>query len=79
MSLDPPRIIIPDCDPEQFEKIISVNSRFLRLSLIKGQLEIMPPLPVHIESSAGEFGIIVQVGNWCDDNENLVGIPSSSQ
>ncbi|KAF0528892.1 hypothetical protein F8M41_012971 [Gigaspora margarita] len=60
LSLDPPRIIIPDCDPEQFEKFISVNSRFLRISLIEGQLEIMPPLPVHIESSAGECQINFQ-------------------
>ncbi|RIB04424.1 restriction endonuclease type II-like protein [Gigaspora rosea] len=75
-SLDPPCIIIPDCDLEQFEKIISVNSRFLRMSLIKGQLEIMPPLPVHIEYSAE---IIDQVDRWCEDNKNLVGIPSSSQ
>ncbi|KAF0467095.1 hypothetical protein F8M41_026069 [Gigaspora margarita] len=79
MSLDPPRIIIPDCDPKQFEKIISVNSRFLQMSLIKGQLEIMPPLPFHIESSAEKLQIIGQVGCWCDDNKNLVGIPSSSQ
>ncbi|KAF0528889.1 hypothetical protein F8M41_012971 [Gigaspora margarita] len=71
LSLDPPRIIIPDCDPEQFEKFISVNSRFLRISLIEGQLEIMPPLPVHIESSAGECQINFQVCRWCEDNENL--------
>ncbi|KAF0406180.1 hypothetical protein F8M41_008856 [Gigaspora margarita] len=79
MSLDPPRIIIPDCNPEQFEKFISVNSRFLQVSLIKGQLEIMPPLPVHYESTSGEFQIMLQVGRWCDDNENLVGLPGSSQ
>ncbi|KAF0493218.1 Uma2 family endonuclease [Gigaspora margarita] len=79
MSLDPPRIIIPDCNPEQFEKIISVNSRFLQVSLIKGQLEIMPPLPVHHESSTGEFQIMLQVGHWCKANKNLVGKPLSSQ
>ncbi|KAF0482747.1 Uma2 family endonuclease [Gigaspora margarita] len=79
MSLDPPRIIIPDCDPEQFEKIISVNSRFLRMSLIEGQLEIMPPLPVHHEYSTEEFQIIGQVGQWRNNNVNLVGIATSSQ
>ncbi|RIB18761.1 hypothetical protein C2G38_2084830, partial [Gigaspora rosea] len=79
MSLDPPRIIIPDCDPEQFEKIISVNSRFLRLSLIEGQLEIMPPLPVHIKFGAGECEIIGQIACWRNDNKNFVGITSASQ
>ncbi|CAG8834317.1 32487_t:CDS:2, partial [Gigaspora margarita] len=78
MSLDPPRIIIPDCNPEQFEKIISVNSRFLQVSLIKGQLEIMPPLPVHALCT-GEFQIMLQVSHWCKANKNLVGKPLSSQ
>ncbi|KAF0529562.1 Uma2 family endonuclease [Gigaspora margarita] len=39
----------------------------------------MPSLPVHIESSAVEGEIIYQVRYWCKDNENLVGVMSSSQ
>ncbi|CAG8803259.1 31124_t:CDS:1, partial [Racocetra persica] len=51
MSLDIPNIIISDCDLKRFDKIVSLNSRFLRMNLIEGQLEIiMPPLPVHIET-----------------------------
>ncbi|CAG8443617.1 10746_t:CDS:2, partial [Dentiscutata heterogama] len=63
MSLDNPNIIIPDCDLKRFEKIVSLNSRFLRMSLIEGQLEIIPSLPVRFEST----------------NKSLVGARSSSQ
>ncbi|CAG8474281.1 29455_t:CDS:2 [Racocetra persica] len=60
MSLDIPNIIIPDCDLKQFEKIAFLNSRFLRMSLIEGQLEIiMPPLPVHVET--GNFKLFYRL------------------
>ncbi|CAG8811713.1 19542_t:CDS:2, partial [Racocetra fulgida] len=85
MSLDIPNIIIPDCDLKQFEKIAFSNSRFLRMSLIEGQLEIiMPPLPVHYETDSPDddeklllgdrkFEIIGQVYNWCEANKSSVG------
>ncbi|CAG8585983.1 13559_t:CDS:2, partial [Racocetra fulgida] len=80
MSLDIPNIIIPDCDLKQFEKIASLNSRFLRMNLIEGQLEIiMPPLPVHYDTGDNEFEIIGQVYKWCEANESLVGKRGTSQ
>ncbi|CAG8798441.1 11246_t:CDS:2, partial [Dentiscutata erythropus] len=39
----------------------------------------MPSLPAHIESSYRELNINCQIGYWCDANESLVGISSSSQ
>ncbi|CAG8679589.1 4224_t:CDS:2, partial [Racocetra fulgida] len=55
MSLDIPNIIIPDCDLKQFEKIAFLNSHFLQMSLIEGQLEIIiPPLPVYNETTLND-------------------------
>ncbi|CAG8808130.1 2976_t:CDS:2, partial [Racocetra fulgida] len=91
MSLDIPNIIIPDCDLKQFEKIAFSNSRFLRMSLIEGQLEIiMPPLPVHNETDSPdddeklllgdrECEINFQICEWCEANQSLVGRRGSPQ
>ncbi|CAG8727750.1 3982_t:CDS:2, partial [Ambispora leptoticha] len=63
----------------QFEKIAFANPSNLRMILIKGRLEIMPPVPVHFKFGQKQMEIIGQVYNWCCANKSLVGHTSSSR
>ncbi|CAG8617302.1 4870_t:CDS:2, partial [Racocetra fulgida] len=75
-----PHLIIPDCDHVLFEKTALANPHsFYRMNLIQGQLEIMPPNPVHNETDQRESIIIAEVVNWCLANEDLVGHHGGSQ
>ncbi|CAG8782410.1 22212_t:CDS:2, partial [Gigaspora rosea] len=72
-----PHLIIPDFDYIHFEKTALANPHSLyRMNLIQGQLEIMPPSPVHTET---EFDIIGQLYNWVSANRILVGKAGGSQ
>ncbi|CAG8557641.1 12878_t:CDS:2 [Dentiscutata erythropus] len=72
-----PHLIIPDFDYIHFEKTALANPHSLyQMNLIQGQLEIMPPSPVHTET---EFDIIGQLYNWVFANRNLVGKAGGSQ
>ncbi|KAF0443232.1 Uma2 family endonuclease [Gigaspora margarita] len=75
-----PHLIIPDFDYIHFEKTALANPHSLyRMNLIQGQLEIMPPSPVHTETDEREFDIIGQLYTWVFANRNLVGKASASQ
>ncbi|CAG8736210.1 4884_t:CDS:2, partial [Dentiscutata heterogama] len=75
-----PHLIIPDIDYIHFEKTALANPHSLyRMNLIQGQLEIMPPSPVHTETDEREFDIIGQLYNWVFANRNLVGKAGGSQ
>ncbi|CAG8656564.1 11718_t:CDS:2, partial [Acaulospora morrowiae] len=75
-----PQLIIPNCDHKLFEEIALANpNSFYRMNLIQGQLEIMPPQPVHNDTDQREVNIIIEIGNWCRANDNLVGHYGGSQ
>ncbi|CAG8847752.1 1731_t:CDS:2, partial [Gigaspora margarita] len=75
-----PHLIIPDFDYIHFEKTALANSHSLyRINLIQGQLEIMPPSPVHTKTDEREFDIIGHLYTWVFANRNLVGKAGASQ
>ncbi|CAG8687836.1 11946_t:CDS:2, partial [Acaulospora morrowiae] len=77
-----PQFIIPNCDHNLFEEIALANPHsFYRMNLIQGQLEIMPPQPVHngCYLDQREANIVGEVRNWCRANVNLVGHYGGSQ